>query len=176
SGRDNPPILHRKETLLRPDDPRIPKFAALTRAAEEHGLFHRSASIGTRRRWEERIRAAGLALQGHQLVRCGEQPVEVARYRTAIFRRDLSQPMALMLRLSMIDRNTTVFDYGCGQGDDVIALRANGYACFGWDPHHAPDGARRQADVVNLGFVLNVIEDAHERIETLRDAWSFALR
>ena len=32
------------------------------------------------------------------------------------------------------------------------------------------------ADVVNLGFVLNVIEDAHERVETLRAAWSFAKR
>jgi DNA phosphorothioation-associated putative methyltransferase len=84
--------------------------------------------------------------------------------------------MALMLRLGMIDRSTAVFDYGCGQGDDVIALRANGYECFGWDPHHAPDGPRQQADVVNLGFVLNVIENAHERAETLRDAWLFARR
>jgi hypothetical protein len=31
--RENPPILHRKETLLPVDDPRRPKFAALTRAA-----------------------------------------------------------------------------------------------------------------------------------------------
>ena len=45
--RANPPILHRKETLLRPDDPRRPAFAALTRLAEEHKLFaepHRIAA------------------------------------------------------------------------------------------------------------------------------------
>ena len=38
-NRTNPPILHRKELLLPPDDPRLPAFRALTCAAEEHGLF-----------------------------------------------------------------------------------------------------------------------------------------
>jgi hypothetical protein len=33
-GRENPPILHRKEVLLPPDDPRLPKFRALTISAE----------------------------------------------------------------------------------------------------------------------------------------------
>ena len=41
--RANPPILHRKEILLRSDDPRRPAFAALTRLAEEHKLFNRAA-------------------------------------------------------------------------------------------------------------------------------------
>ncbi len=31
---------------------------------------------------------------------------------------------------------------------------------------YAPDGARSEADVVNLGYVLNVIEDPAERLET----------
>jgi DNA phosphorothioation-associated putative methyltransferase len=35
---------------------------------------------------------------------------------------------------------------------------------------------RQPADVVNLGFVLNVIEDRHERAETLTDAYTFAQR
>ena len=43
-----------------------------------------------------------------------------------------------------------------------------------WDPHHAADGRHQAADVVNLGFVLNVIEDPRERTETLRAAWGFA--
>ena len=45
---------------------------------------------------------------------------------------------------------------------------------LGWDPHHAASGSRRTADVVNLGFVLNVIEDPRERLETLKWAWGFA--
>jgi hypothetical protein len=35
----NPPILHRKETMLAPEDPRAPALAALTAAAERVGLF-----------------------------------------------------------------------------------------------------------------------------------------
>ncbi len=84
--------------------------------------------------------------------------------------------MALMLRLGMIQKEWSVFEYGCGQGDDIAALRTNGFEAFGWDPYHAPDGPRRKADTVNLGFVLNVIENLHERHETLKDAWSFARR
>ena len=41
---------------------------------------------------------------------------------------------------------------------------------------HAPSGNRRAADVVNLGYVLNVIEDPAERQETLASAWSLARR
>ncbi|WP_165820212.1 DNA phosphorothioation-associated putative methyltransferase [Microvirga sp. KLBC 81] len=175
-GRDSPPILHRKEILLRPDDPRIPKFSALTADAEAHGLFKNSNSIGTKRKWEERLKEAGVRVMGQVLLAINDSLVDVARHRTAIARRDLSQPMQLMMRLGIIRREFSIFDYGCGQGDDVALLQGNGYEAFGWDPHHAPDGPRRKADVVNLGFVLNVIENPHERIQTLKAAWSFAKR
>lgn len=173
-GRANPPILHRKELLLPPDDSRLPAFRALTAAAEEHGLFKDSNRIGTRKAWETRLAEAGLALRGHRLVPIGEEHVDVVRHKTAIVRRDLSQPMQLMMRLGVVDKHRSVFDYGCGQGEDVAALASEGYEAFGWDPHHAPQGPRRPADVVNLGFVLNVIEDPRERVETLKDAWGFA--
>lgn len=175
-SRENPPILHRKETLLRPEDPRIPKFRALTADAEARGLFKESSSIGTKLKWEEKLRAAGLRIAGQTLLDLNDSPIDVARHRTAIARRDLSQPMQLMMRWGIIRQEFSVFDYGCGQGDDVALLQGNGYEAFGWDPHHAPDGPRRRADVVNLGFVLNVIESPHERIETLRAAWAFAKR
>lgn len=175
-GRANPPILHRKELLLPPDDPRLPAFRALTAAAEEHGLFRDANRIGTRRAWEARIAEAGLALRGQRLVPIAEEHVEVARHRTAIVRRDLSQPMQLMMRFGVVEKARSVFDYGCGQGEDVAALASQGFEAFGWDPHHAPEGLRAPADVVNLGFVLNVIEDPHERIETLKAAWGLARR
>ncbi len=50
-ARANPPILHRKETLLRLEDPRRPAFAAVTRLAEEHDLFVEPHRIGTRNAW-----------------------------------------------------------------------------------------------------------------------------
>ena len=175
-ARANPPILHRKETLLRPDDPRRPAFAALTRLAEEHKLFAEPHRIGTRKAWLERIEAAGLVVQGARLLRREAVPVDVVRHRTAIIRRDLSQPIQMLVSHRIVTESTTVLDYGCGQGDDVAALAAGGFQAFGWDPHYAPDGPRHPADVVNLGFVLNVIEDRHERTETLMAAYGFARR
>jgi DNA phosphorothioation-associated putative methyltransferase len=49
-----------------------------------------------------------------------------------------------------------------------------GYQASGWDPVHASTESRQKACVVNLGFVLNVIEDPVERIDTLVAAWSLA--
>lgn len=174
--RRNPPVLHRKELLLAPDDPRLPRFRALTAAAEEHGLFCEAHRIGTRAAWEARLSEAGLVVKGHALLSAGEEHVEVCRHRTAIVRGDLSQPLQLMIRLGVVRADVTVFDYGCGQGEDVAALLSQGYSAFGWDPHHAAAGPRRPAEVVNLGFVLNVIEDQRERVETLKTAWGFAGR
>lgn len=174
--RENPPILHRKETLLPANDPRRPRFAALTRAAEEHGLFAEPTRIGTQRQWAELLASKGLRVEGHAMVPIGAESVEVARHKTAIPRRDLSHPMQLAVAHGVLPPGSTVFDYGCGLGDDVAALSAAGFEAFGWDPHHAPDGPRRPADTVNLGFVLNVVEDRHERAETLKTAYFFARR
>jgi hypothetical protein len=103
-----------------------------------------------------------------------EEHVDVIRHRTAIVRRDLSQPMQLMMRFGIVVPGRSVFDYGCWQGEDVEMLSGRGFDAFGWDPHHPPGGSRKAADVLSLGFVVNVIEDARERTQTLRAAWGFA--
>ncbi len=69
---------------------------------------------------------------------------------------------------------TTVLDYGCGRGGDVERLTAAGVRCNGWDPFHFPDGNLEPSDVVNLGYVVNVIEELEEREEALRRAWALA--
>ena len=120
------------------------------------------------------LEEAGLVLRNGSLIHANDEHVAVARHRTAIVRRDLSQPMQLMMRFGIVTQERTLFDYGCGQGEDVAALSSQGFEAFGWDPHHATGGNRRKADVVNLGFVLNVIEDPRERLETLKSAWNFA--
>jgi DNA phosphorothioation-associated putative methyltransferase len=66
----NPPVLHRKEAFLLPDDRRRPKFDRLTRQEERAGLLDDTATIGTRAGWAERLRERGYALRGHWLVRC----------------------------------------------------------------------------------------------------------
>jgi hypothetical protein len=67
-NRANPPILHRKETLLPLSDPRRAAYAAVTRTAEDHGLFAEPHRIGTRQAWLARVAAAGLEILGTELV------------------------------------------------------------------------------------------------------------
>jgi DNA phosphorothioation-associated putative methyltransferase len=74
----------------------------------------------------------------------------------------------------IVPGETTVLDYGCGRGGDVERLSLAGVRCEGWDPHHRPDGPCEPSDVVNLGYVVNVIEKADEREATLQRAWGLA--
>ena len=99
---------------------------------------------------------------------------EIERRRTALRRTELSSPVQQLLHFGFLDGTHTLFDYGCGRGDDVRLLQAMGVQASGWDPVFRPHEKRSPADIVNLGFVLNVIEDAGERRETLRSAFSLA--
>ena len=98
----------------------------------------------------------------------------VQRHRTALRRPDLSRPVSAAIRDGLLRHGKTFFDYGCGLGDDIRRLQRQGYRCAGWDPVHRPEGPKRSSDVVNLGYVLNVIESPHERVAALRKAWSYA--
>jgi len=100
--------------------------------------------------------------------------MQVARHRTALSRPELSRPVRLALNDGLIRGDTTVMDYGCGLGGDVARLRERGIDCVGWDPNHRSQGERRPSDVVNLGYVVNVIENAGEREVTLKTAWGLA--
>lgn len=180
----NPPILHRKELLLPPDHPRRCEYERLTAQAEQIGLFSDTTTIGFRRTWEARIRQAGYCLIGHDFQPLGndlvgslaEEDTElgIQRHRTALSRSGLSAPMQALARHGLLDKQYTYFDYGCGRGDDLKALRENGVAACGWDPHFAPGEPKLTGDIVNLGFVVNVIEDFDERVNALRSAFSLA--
>lgn len=95
-------------------------------------------------------------------------------YLTALHRKHLSRPVALALDDGLIHTQTTVFDYGCGWGGDVKRLRAKRVDCVGWDPFYQKDTPKTIREIVNLGYVVNVIDDPQERLETLREAWSLA--
>ncbi len=99
----------------------------------------------------------------------------VQRHRTAINRSGLSRPFQYLARHGFLDGDNRVFDYGCGRGGDLELLRGNGIQAAGWDPHFAPDQPLEAADVVNLGFVINVVEDARERGEALSKAFVLAV-
>jgi DNA phosphorothioation-associated putative methyltransferase len=98
--------------------------------------------------------------------------MKIPRHRAALSRKKLSRPIRLALENGLIAEESKVFDYGCGRGDDLKGLKALGIEAFGWDPKYRPDEEKREADVVNLGYVVNVIEDPNERADTLREAWT----
>ncbi|MBI4817753.1 MAG: DNA phosphorothioation-associated putative methyltransferase [Deltaproteobacteria bacterium] len=132
-------------------------------------MFANSNAIGTRTAWEAVLAAAGLQVEGHALV---TRRPEVFRHRTALVRYTLSTPLQALLQHGFLDGTRTVFDYGCGRGGDLAQLERMNVHATGWDPHFASDRERLPADIVNLGFVLNVIEDPDERTDALRGAWS----
>jgi len=181
--RANPPILHRKETFLPPGDARIEEFSNLTRSEEAEGLYRDPSRIGLRIQWQTLLNRKGLKYDGHCLVREGaaaapdvSQAPEaiVERHRTAIKRYDLSKPVKIAMDRGFLQKKQTFFDYGCGHGMDVEALSGLGYTASGWDPAFRPDAPRIEADVVNLGYVLNVIEEPAERVVTIRSAFALA--
>jgi len=83
--------------------------------------------------------------------------MKIDRHKAAISRNDLSKPVFAALQQNVINEGDSVFDYGCGKGDDVKILRKQGYDAIGWDPFHAPENQKRSADIVNLGYVINEI-------------------
>jgi len=174
-SRANPPILHRKETFLPPEHPLHAKFAKLTRQEESAGLLDDTARIGFRLDWDRMLAERGLSFKGHRLVEIEAKPApetpaptkKIHRHKTALVRREISKPVKTLLELGQLRRGESFFDYGCGHGGDVEAVGKLGHASAGWDPVHATDAPKQPADVVNLGFVLNVIEDPAERVEAL---------
>ena len=100
------------------------------------------------------------------------RPSAIPRHKTAIRRGDFSRPVKCALRDGLIDRSVSIFDYGCGRGEDLELLTNEGFTALGWDPAYRPETERIPAEIVNLGYVINVVENPEERNETLRTAWA----
>ena len=173
----NPPILHRKELLLPLEHPKRGEFADFTRELERLGMFAGARFIGFQLQWEERLARAGILIEDHSITVLDQRDeIGIARHRTAISRAVHSQPVQQLLRTGLLKSGVTFFDFGCGRGDDVRALQEAGFNANGWDPFYAPDNPKLEADVVNLGFVLNVIEDPFERAKVLAEAYGLVGR
>lgn len=179
---DNPPILHRKEAFLPPEHPSVEDYRALTHEEETQGLYNSRKIIGFKKNWELLLAEKGLGYSGHKLVADGtpsssqkaDSTVEVLRHKTAIARYKFSRPIQTLLEYGLLADSTSLLDYGCGQGDDVNGLREMGYSVSGWDPVYCPQEAKESAEIVNLGFVLNVIEEPLERMEVLQEAYELS--
>ncbi len=114
---------------------------------------------------------------GEAETRCGQvTQMVVQRHKTALTRYELSKPVKSLLEYGLLKPGRSFFDYGCGQGADFRGLQGLGYQADGWDPMFRREAGKREADLVNLGYVLNVIEDPAERLEALVDAYRHTKR
>lgn len=86
-------------------------------------------------------------------------------------RNSLSATAKVMIRGGLLLPEDSHLDYGCGRGGDVERLRSLGYNSTGYDPYYFPK-IPDVADVVTVGYVLNVVESTEERQEALLNAWS----
>ena len=101
----NPPILHRKETLVGPKHISYPLWKAMTEEEESAGLYENPKTIGFKANWDSLLSKKGLAYDGHHLIRTGpekdpvhnKQAPEVHRHKTAIKRYGFSRPIQTIL-------------------------------------------------------------------------------
>lgn len=173
---NNPPILHRKETFLNKDYPHYQKFAHLTQLEDKLGLLDNSRYIGTQRKWQQLLIDNHINFHDHYLT-CDlnnnpEEFIKIKRHRAAMVRNRLSRPVRLVLEAGLIEPKMSFFDYGCGHGLDVEIMKEKGFISDGWDPFYQPNNPLKKADIVNLGYIINVIENVTERREALLKAWS----
>lgn len=177
SNSENPPVLHRKETFVTADYPNYEKFDRLTRSEEKWGLLDNTSVIGTREGWLKYLRYCGVEIHDHSVVELAKQEnsqlsmPKIDRHKAAMLRNSLSKPVRLVLESDLFIDGDTFFDYGCGYGGDIQHIGQEGYAAAGWDPYYQPDTPQIHADIVNIGYVINVIESLGERREALLNAW-----
>lgn len=176
SKSENPPILHRKETMVLKDNPHYEHFTQLTCEGENAGLYENTRIIGFKQSWLNLINRHGYELVDGRLFRSSAvietyDENSIDRHKTAIVRHDLSAPMKTLAKNGFLEGDYSIFDYGCGRGDDLRELEAHGLDAIGWDPNFQPDNDKVSSDIVNIGFVLNVIEHQDERLEALLGAW-----
>lgn len=173
----NPPILHRKKNMVLASHPNYGDFCQVTQEGVEAGLYENTRIIGFQKSWETLIQEKGYELVDGRLFRqaalnnSSSTTHKVDRHKTALSRDSFSSPMKTLARYGYLDGEYTVFYYGCGHGDDLVELAAHGIISSGWDPNWRSDGIKTKAELVNLGFVINVIEDLQERVEAVQGAW-----
>ena len=165
----------------------IPKLSSLQEFVHLETRLYRT--IGTRKGWQQHLHKHGVEIYDHRVMKLSEITNDltefnsenalhfspkIERHRAAIPRKNLSRPVRLALEAEVFQEHSTFFDYGCGYGGDIQRLTEQGYKGSGWDPYYSPQTPQIESDIVNLGYVINVIECQNERREALIQAWNLA--
>lgn len=67
SKHDNPPILHRKETMISPEREEFSVWKKLTEKLEMYNCFEDAKKIGFKQFWDKRLQEKGLYYVGQEL-------------------------------------------------------------------------------------------------------------
>jgi DNA phosphorothioation-associated putative methyltransferase len=132
--------------------------------------------------WTRLLLEQGVSLVEHHVACPVDSPVAqkqtilIERHKAALKRSELSRPVRIALEADLFREGTSFFDYGCGCGEDIKQIKSYGYLASGWDPFYRPNTNLEPADIVNLGYIINVIEDIAERRQALIKAWSLTQR
>lgn len=101
-------------------------------------------------------------------------------HKTAISRSDCSKPLKILLNgcdgweNGLIDPScSSILDWGCGKGADIIHLNELGFDTYGYDPYFSPTLPSKKYDVGICNYVLNVIQDPKERSRTINQMMSY---
>jgi len=164
-----------------------PKLSSLQEFLNSETRLYRT--IGTRKGWQQHLHKHGVEIHDHLVMKLSELTnnltefnsenalhflPKIERHRAAIPRKHLSRPVRLALEAEVFQEHSTFFDYGCGYGGDIQRLAEQGYTSSGWDPYYSPQTPQIESDIVNLGYVINVIECQNEQQEALIKAWNLA--
>ena len=122
--------------MVLPEHPQYEEFKQITEEGEQAGLYENSRHIGFKASWEALINKHGYELVDGRLFRnsallLDNDKKKIERDKTAIVRYELSAPMKVLAKHDFLEGQYSIFDYGCGRGDDLRELEAHGLDALG---------------------------------------------
>ncbi len=146
------------------------EYAALTAAEEQAGLYRDPSRIGLRLYWHTLLKRLGLSHDGHKLIELEKGSSTIASEARSDARGGSASHGDQTLRLIEAGQRPC-WSVDCCASRRPFSISAAamgwtsrplsnlGYQASGWDPAFRPNAEKQKATVVNLGYVLNVIEE-----------------
>ncbi|PCJ17462.1 MAG: hypothetical protein COB02_13650 [Candidatus Cloacimonadota bacterium] len=179
SKSSNLSILLYKEQILKST---VSKYTKFSNQLNQIDFNIQLDTITKENSWKLLLSVHQLEISKHSIsqieetskIRINNTRVKNYHHKQEILDYGFSQSVLCLLENSLLNKEQTLFDYGCGLENDVKGLQILGYNTFGWDPKTKNDGTKKKADIVNLGNVLSNIEDPLFRSKTLQTAYKYS--
>ncbi|MCJ8345295.1 DNA phosphorothioation-associated putative methyltransferase [bacterium] len=176
---NNPAILLEKESILKE---KVAKYIQFSDQIKALDLKVSLDEIHYENSWQLLLSTYQLEIDQHKVIvitkenKASLSSTRIKNYecKEEISNFGFSESIICLIENSLISKDLSFFDYGCGLGHDVKGLQILGYDAFGWDPKTKKEGKRKKADIVHLGNVLSDIEDPIARSKALQTAYKYS--